>query len=93
MLAVPIASIVAVAVGGLLYALLGKLTKRPITIFVVVSVLFLLVSFFSPYNATLSAPMPGAEVFNTTTFIATAIMHIVSGALAIYAFTRRARAV
>ena len=90
--------ILMLAVGALVWVLAGRSQIRVafyvmfVTIFVVVSVLFLLFSFFSPYNATLSAPMPGAEVFNTTTFVATEIMHLFSGVLAIYAFTRRARA-
>ncbi len=90
---VPIMSIVLVALGGLVYAILGKLTKRPITIFIVISVVVLVLDAFMPINAMSTPPMPGAPLFNIATVIALELMHLVSGGLAIYAFTRRARAV
>ena len=92
LIAVPISSIVAVAIGGLVYAILGKLTRKPITIFTVLSIILLVFMAFSPYSAMQSSPMPGGEPFNMATFVSTELMHIVSGGLAIYAFTRRARA-
>lgn len=91
MIMVPIMSIALVAIGGLVYALLGKFTKRPITIFIILSVIVLVLDAFAPYNAMFNPPAPGVELFNTTTFVATELMHLVSGGLAIYAFTRRAR--
>ena len=92
LIAVPISSIVAVAIGGLVYAILGKLTRKPITIFTVISIIFLVFMAFGPYSAMQNSPMPGGEPFNMATFVSTELMHIVSGALTIYAFTRRARA-
>lgn len=89
---VPIMSILLVAIGGLVYAILGKLTKRPITIFIIVSIVVLVLDAFAPINAMSTPPMAGAPLFNTTTVIATELMHLVSGGLAIYAFTRKARA-
>lgn len=89
---VPIMSVVLVAIGGLVYAILGKVTKRPITIFIIISIVVLVLDAFAPINAMSSPPMPGAPLFNTVTVIATELMHLVSGALALYAFTRIARA-
>ena len=85
-------SVVGIVIGGGIYALLGRFTKRPIAIFTIISIVFLVIYALLPINAMRSAPMPGMEPFNTTTTIATELMHLVAGVLAIWAYTKRARA-
>ena len=84
-------SIIGAVVGGVLYWLLGKFTKRPITLFTVIAIVFVVLYGILPIMA-LSNPAPGLEIFNPTTAVMTELMHIVSGGLAIGAFTRIARA-
>jgi hypothetical protein len=85
-------SVIGVAIGGVLFWLLGKFTKKPFTIFTIVAVVFLVLYAFAPPSMINAPPAPGMEAFNTTTVVVLEIMHIVSGGLAIWAFTRFARA-
>ncbi len=85
-----VSSIVGMAVSVVVYALIGRFTKRPITIFTIVAIVFLVFSFVLPVNAMQSAP-PGMEKFNLTTVIAAELMHVVTGVLAIWSYTKRAR--
>ena len=89
---VAVFSILGITIGGVIFALLGRFTKRPITIFTIISIVFLVLYAFAPINAMSSSPMPGMEPFNITTTIATELMHLVAGALAIWSYTTRARA-
>ena len=82
------ASIVTVLAGGAVYALLARATKRVNATFTVVSVVFTLLSAAGPISAMSSAPMPGMALFNTTTMIATELMHVVAAVAAIWAYTR-----
>lgn len=84
-------SVIGVVIGGVLYWLLGKFTKRPITLFTIIAIVFLVAYGIMPIMALSNPPAPGLELFNTTTTVVTELMHIVSGALAIGAFTRIAR--
>ena len=77
-----------VLAGGVVYALLARVTKRVNVSFIVVSVVFTLLSTVGPISAMSSAPMPGMPLFNTTTVMITELMHIVAAAAAIWAYTR-----
>lgn len=90
-IAVAINSILGLLVGGLIYALLARFTKRANNIFTVVSIVFLVVYAYAPISA-MTTPPAGIEPFNVTTVIATELMHVVAGALAIWAYTKRAEA-
>ncbi len=92
LVAVIMSSIIAVAAGGVVYALIGRFTKRPITIFTIVAIVFLVLSLFPVMGAMQASPMPGIEKFTVTTVIATVLMHVVAGVLAIWSYTKRARA-
>ncbi len=86
--AVIINSVLGVVMGGLIYLLLSRFMKRANLIFTIISIVFLVLYAFMPVNA-LSTPPTGIEPFNVTTVIATEIMHIVAGTLAIWAYTKR----
>jgi membrane-associated PAP2 superfamily phosphatase len=88
--AVIVSSIIGVAVGGVVYALIGRFIKRPITVFTIIAIAFLVISLLSPVSA-MQSPPPGMEKFNVPTVIATLLMHVVTGALAIWSYTKRAR--
>lgn len=91
LVAVVLSTIVGVGAGGVAFALIGRFTKRPIAIFAIVAIAFLVFSLISPVNA-MQSPPPGMEKFNVTTVIATELMHIVTGVLAVWSYTKRARA-
>lgn len=81
------------AVGGAaLYALLGKLTRRPLRPFFIISIMVLVVYALGPITAAQAPYMEGAELFTPTTVIATEVMHLVSGGWIIGLFTRHSRA-
>jgi hypothetical protein len=85
--ATPIASLIGVAAGGVVYAVLSRITSRVNTIFTVIAVIFLILQIFAPIGA-MSAPLPGMPLFNVATVVATEIMHLVAGVLAIVFYTR-----
>ena len=85
---VPIFTILFVVLGGILYFVLSRfLGARTNLVFIIVSILFLLGYAFGPIVATTQAPMPGMPLFNTTTVVATELMHLVAGGLAIRQLT------
>jgi len=84
-------SVIGAVIGGVLYWLLGKFTKKPITIFAVIAIVFLALYAVAPVSMLGNAPAPGMEPFNLTTVVVLELMHIVSGVLAIGALTRIAR--
>jgi len=83
-----VASLITVIMGGVVYLLLSRFTKKATTVFTVIGVVFALLSAVGPISAMSSAPMPGMALFNTTTMIATELMHIVAAAVAIRAYTQ-----
>ncbi len=89
----PIAiSLIGVLIGGLIYFGLSRfLGARANLVFTIISVLFLIVYAFAPISALSSEPAPGMGVFNMTTLIATEIMHLVAGGLAITRYTKLMR--
>ena len=87
--AVVIFSFVMVVLGGILYFVLSRfLGTRTNLVFIILSVLFLLVNATAPISAMTVSPMPGLiPVFNTATVVATELMHLVAGGLAIQRLT------
>jgi cytochrome bd-type quinol oxidase subunit 2 len=83
-------SILGVLIGAALFAILAKFTKRPFTIFTIVSIVFLVLYAFMPINM-LNAGN-GPIQFNLATVIAAEVMHIISGVAAIWAFNKYPRA-
>ena len=62
------------------FALVGRFAKNPIRTYIIISAVFLVVSFL-PDIAVLSAPMPGAGWPYSITLM---IMHIVAGFITVY---------
>lgn len=82
-------SIIGVLIGGLIYFGLSRfLGTRTNLVFSVISIVFLIAYAFMPISAMNSEPMPGMGVFNVATVIATELMHIVAGYLAITRYTK-----
>jgi hypothetical protein len=90
--ATPIASLIGVAAGGVLYTILSRFTSRANTIFTVIAVIFLILQIFPPIGAMSAPPMAGMPLFNLATVVATEIMHLVAGVLAIVFYTRTSAA-
>jgi cytochrome bd-type quinol oxidase subunit 2 len=83
-------SILGVVIGTALFAILAKFTKRPFTIFTIASIVFLVLYAFLPINA--MNPSAAPIQFNLATAIAAEVMHIISGAAAIWAFNKYPKA-
>jgi hypothetical protein len=81
-------SVLGVLVGGVIFLALSRVTSKARTIFLIVSVVFLVAYAAAPIQAMQAPPMPGGESFNMATMIATQLMHLVAGAAAIWAYTR-----
>ena len=81
-------SVLGVLVGGVIFLALSRVTSKARTIFLIVSVVFLVAYAAAPIQAMQASPMPGGESFNMATMIATQLMHLVAGAAAIWAYTR-----
>jgi len=86
---VVIFSIIGVIGGAGVYAILGKWTRQPLRIFIIISVVVLVLYAFGPIAAAQEPYMQGVERFTTTTVIATELMHLISGAWIIGMFTRQ----
>lgn len=85
------ATFIGVLGGTLLFSLLPRVTKRPITVFRIVAIVVLLISFAQPALLLTSfSPMVGPV--ETSTVIALEIMHVVAGVITIGLLTTRARA-
>ncbi len=80
--AVVIFTIVPAIGAGLLFAVLARFTKQPLTIFYIIAGVFLLISFFP----TFSIPVPSGVQ------ISLAIMHVVAGAAIVWGLATRTRA-
>lgn len=81
-------SLISVMMGGVVYLLLTRFTKNANPTFIVISVVFTALSAGGPIAAMSSAPMPGMELFNTTTMVATEVMHVVAAVAAVRAYTQ-----
>lgn len=84
-------TVLGIAIGGVIYFVLSRFTRRANIIFIIISVLFLIAYAFGPINAMTTPPMPGMPTFNTATAIAAEVMHIVAGVIAIIFYTRTSR--
>ena len=70
--------------GSTIYFGLSRfLGARTNLVFTVLSVIFLMLYAYAPINAMSQEPAPGMGVFNTATMIATQLMHLVTGGLAV----------
>jgi hypothetical protein len=88
-LAVVFISAAGIAIGGVIYALLSRFSARANTIFMIISVIFLALYTIPPINAMSASPIPGGSPFSMTTMLALQLMHIIAGAIAIWAYTKR----
>jgi hypothetical protein len=80
MIAIPIILTLVLCTGAVLvYALVGRFSKNPVRTFLIISVIFLVISFL-PDIAVASAPLPGAGWPYSITLM---IMHIVAGAITV----------
>ncbi len=80
--AVVTSTLVPAILAAVLFALLGRFTRRPISIFRVVAVVFLLASFVTPFS------IPGAPV---PMILALLLMHVVAAAIIVVVLTRIGR--
>ena len=69
--------------GGIVYALLVRFTRRPNTIFTIISLVVLVGYSLGPVSATQAPYMQGAELFDTATLMATELMHLISAAFVV----------
>lgn len=80
MIAIPIIFTLVLCTGAVLvYALVGRFSNNPVRTFLIISVIFLAISFL-PDIAIASAPFPGAGWPSSITFM---IMHIVAGVITV----------
>lgn len=86
-------SVIGAVAGGAVYAALGRWAARPQRSFFILTVLVLVVYALGPLSAAYAPYMEGATTFNTTTVVATEIMHLVSGFCVYFALTRGAAVV
>jgi uncharacterized protein DUF6069 len=76
-------------VAAIVYALIGRFSKRPIRVFRIVSVVALLLSFGPPISAAFTFPPPDAP--DATTVVTLLVMHVVAAIITVGLFTRLAR--
>jgi len=91
-LEVAIFSAIGALAGGVLYAALARVIANVHVrnrVFVIVCVVALVAYAFAPLAAMQAPYREGAQPFNVLTVIATELMHLISGGLVIFAFTRR----
>ena len=90
----PILIVVSTAVGvgaaAIVYALIGRFSKRPISVFRIVAVVALVLSFASPISAAYAFPPSDAPDVITVVFLLA--MHVVAAIITIGLFTTMARA-
>ncbi|MEP7137173.1 MAG: DUF6069 family protein [Chloroflexota bacterium] len=81
MLMLPIVLTLILCTGAVLvFALVGRFAKNPIRTFIIISAVFLVISFL-PDIAVVSAPFPGAGWSYAITLM---IMHVVAGFITVY---------
>lgn len=83
-------SVIGAVAGGVVYAALGRWAARPLRSFAILTVVVLVVYALGPLSAAYAPYMEGATTFNTTTVVATEVMHVVSGFCVYFALTRGA---
>lgn len=82
--AVITSTIIGTLVGAIVFALLARFTRRPITIFRIVAAVVLVLSFVTPLT------IPNAPI---GMILALELMHIVAAGVLVWALTTRSRAV
>ena len=81
MIMIPIVlTVVLCTAAVVVFALVGRFAKNPIRTYIIISAVFLVISFL-PDIAVVSAPMPGAGWPYSITLM---IMHIVAGAITVF---------
>ena len=81
MIALPIMLTLILCTGAVIvYALVGRFAKNPVRTYVIISAVFLVISFL-PDVAVVSAPFPGAGWPYSITLM---IMHVVAGFITVY---------
>ncbi len=81
MITIPIVLTVILCTGAVfVFALVGRFAKRPVRTYIIISAVFLVISFL-PDIAVVSAPMPGAGWAYS---IALMVMHVVAGFITVY---------
>jgi hypothetical protein len=81
MIMIPIVLTLVLCVGAVIvFALVGRFAKNPIRTYVIISAVFLIISFL-PDIAVVSAPFPGAGWAYSITLM---IMHVVAGFITVY---------
>ncbi len=81
MIMIPIVLTVILCTGAVfVFALVGRFAKRPVRTYIIISAVFLVISFL-PDIAVVSAPMPGAGWAYSITLM---IMHVVAGFITVY---------
>jgi hypothetical protein len=88
-IAVISATFIGVLLGTLVFSLMPRFTKRPITNFRTVAIIALVLSFIQPLFLLTGAMGPAPSI---ATILVLEVMHIVAGVSAIYFLTTRARA-
>mgnify|MGYP001565635983 CR=1 FL=1 len=81
MIMIPIIlTVVLCSAAVVVYALVGRYAKNPVRTYIIISSVFLVISFL-PDIAAVSAPMPGADWPYAITLM---IMHVVAGFITVY---------
>lgn len=89
-MAVIFATFVGVLAGTLLFSLMPRFSRRPVSTFRTVAIIALVLSFAQPLML-LTGILPGPSV-GINTVLVLEIMHVVAGVIAIWLLTTRARA-
>ena len=85
MIMIPVAlTLVLCTAAVLVFAMVGRFAKNPVVTYLVISIVFLLISFL-PDMATASAPFPGAGWAYAITLM---IMHVVAGFITVFMLTK-----
>ncbi len=88
------ATVVQVAIGVAVFALIGKCARRPITTFRIVAIIALLLSLTNPILAATGVfvpPVSGNLIFNPAIVVLMMLMHIVAGVFTIGVLTTQSR--
>jgi hypothetical protein len=88
------ATAIQVTLGVGVFALMGKVSRRPISTFRIVAIVVLLLSLFQPILAGLglfAPPVSGNVSFTPAIVISMMLMHVVAGVFTIWVLTTQAR--
>jgi hypothetical protein len=92
LLPVILSTVVQVGLGVGVFALMGKMAKRPISTFRLVGIFALIFSLTNPIMAATGMfPLPFAAEWNVSIVLTMMVMHIVAGVFTIWLLTTQAR--